>query len=525
MRAVEQPAPRPAPAGRWTRPTSGRPTADKIIRGLLTGVVAIGAGVAVAVSPVSLAVIAAGIAAIWLVAIGRQSIAVFHGSLVVLLTGYAFLDKGFAYFGAPPLYVGEICLALAAVAVVYSLRQARFSLPLLFLVLFMAWGLIRTLPYVGTYGLFAIRDGVTWEYALFAIAVALTVRREHLDRIVGLYRRGALLLVWWLPVATILTIRFAASLPRYPGSPVAFVYYKAGDAGVQLAGIAAFVLLGLYSARDTTSFRQVVLWSGWFVSAGLAALSRSAMLAMAATGACFLFVISVPRVFSLAFVTAVFVVMLLTVNPEVDLGLSRNVSVTQLIANLGSITGGDDAQLDASKDWRLSWWTKIYGYTIDGPYLWVGKGFGVNLATDDGFQVDEEQSLRAPHSAHLEILARAGVPGLALWALLQVTFAAAVLRAVAVARRIDEPYWIPLLGWVFVYWLAALVNSSFDVFLGGPQGGIWFWSMLGFGLALIRLVDERAATVLDRATGETAARVLRARRTPTSERLGTVSRA
>ena len=87
--------------------------------------------------------------------------------------------------------------------------------------------------------------------------------------------------------------------------------------------------------------------------------------------------------------------MLLTVNPEVDLGLSRNVSVTQLIANLGSITGGDDAQLDASKDWRLSWWTKIYGYTIDGPYLWVGKGFGVNLATDDGFQVDAEQSLRA----------------------------------------------------------------------------------------------------------------------------------
>ena len=303
-----------------------------------------------------------------------------------------------------------------------------------------------------------------------------------------------------MPVATILTLRFAASLPTFPGSPVSFVYYKAGDAGVQLAGIAAFVLLGLYSARDTTSFRQVALWAGWFVSAGLAALSRSAMLAMAATAACFLFVISVPRVLSLAFVSAVFVVMLLTVNPEVDLGLSRNVSVTQLIANLGSITGGDDAQLDASKDWRLSWWTKIYGYTIDGPYLWVGKGFGVNLATDDGFQVDEEQSLRAPHSAHLEILARAGLPGLALWALLQLAFAAAMLRAAAIARRIKEPVWIPLLGWVFVYWLAALVNGSFDVYLGGPQGGIWFWSMIGLGLALTRMVNERAAAVRDEAT-------------------------
>ena len=208
-----------------------------------------------------------------------------------------------------------------------------------------------------------------------------------------------------------------------------------------------------------------------------------------------MFVFSVPRLLSLAFVGSVFAVMLLTVNPEVDLGLRRNVSITQLIANLGSITGSDDAQLDASRDWRLAWWNKIYGYTVDGPYFWVGKGFGVNLATQDGFQVDVQQTLRAPHSAHLEILARAGVPGLALWALFQIAFASAVLRAVAVARRINEPAWIPLLGWVFVYWLAALVNGSFDVYLGGPQGGIWFWSMIGLGLALIRMVNERAASV------------------------------
>ncbi len=495
MTVAEHPVSQPASPGRWMGRGPGVPTRDRVVRGLLTGVIAIGVGVAVAVSPLSLGVIGGSLIAIWLVAIGRRSIAVFHGALVALLIGYAFLGKGFAYFGLPPLYVGELCLALAVVAILYSIRQARFSLPLLFLVLFMAWGLLRTVPYVGTYGLFAIRDGVTWEYGLFAIAVALTVRHEHVDRVVALYRRGALLLVWWMPVAAILTFRFAASLPKYPGSPVPFVFYKAGDSGVQLAGIAAFVLLGLYSARETAPIRQIVLWGGWFVSAGLAALSRSAMLAMATAAACLMFVFSVPRVLSLAFVGSVFAVMLLTVNPEVDLGLGRNVSITQLITNLGSITGSDDAQLDASRDWRLAWWNKIYGYTVDGPYFWVGKGFGVNLATQDGFQVDAQQSLRAPHSAHLEILARAGVPGLALWALFQVAFASAVLRAVAVARRINEPAWIPLLGWVFVYWLAALVNGSFDVYLGGPQGGIWFWSMIGLGLALIRMVNERAASV------------------------------
>ena len=480
-------------------PSVGRPrgreavSLDQVIRGLLLAIIAIGAGVAVAVSPLSLAVIGGLIIAVWLIAIGRRSIAVFHGSLTVLLVGYAFLGKGFAYFGLPPLYVGEFCLALGVVAILHSLRQVRFSLPLLLLLLFMAWGFIRTVPFLGTYGLFAIRDGVTWEYGLFAIAVALTVRSEHVDRVVAIYRRGALLLVWWIPVASILTLRFADSLPRFPGAPVPFVFMKGGDSGVHLAGIAAFVLLGLYSARDVTPVRQFWLWAGWFIAAGFAALNRGAMLAMAAAAACLLFVVSVPRLLSLAFVGAVFAVLLSTVNPEVDLGLQRNISMTQLLTNITSITGDDNAQLAASKDWRLAWWGKIYGYTVDGPYFWVVKGFGVNLATDDGFQVDAEQSLRAPHNTHLEILARAGVPGFALWVLFQIAFASAVLRAVAIARRINEPAWIPLLGWVFVYWLAAVVNGSFDVYLGGPQGGIWFWSMVGLGLALARMVDERAA--------------------------------
>ena len=30
--------------------------------------------------------------------------------------------------------------------------------------------------------------------------------------------------------------------------------------------------------------------------------------------------------------------------------------------------------------------------------------------------------------------------------------------------------------------MAFLVNAAFDVFLEGPQGGIWFWSIMGFGI-------------------------------------------
>ena len=38
--------------------------------------------------------------------------------------------------------------------------------------------------------------------------------------------------------------------------------------------------------------------------------------------------------------------------------------------------------------------------------------------------------------------------------------------------------------WLLIYWLAFIVNSSFDVFLEGPQGGIWFWCLVGYIIAI-----------------------------------------
>ena len=32
-----------------------------------------------------------------------------------------------------------------------------------------------------------------------------------------------------------------------------------------------------------------------------------------------------------------------------------------------------------------------------------------------------------------------------------------------------------------------MINASFDVYLEGPQGGIWFWSFFGFGMALLEV--------------------------------------
>jgi hypothetical protein len=46
--------------------------------------------------------------------------------------------------------------------------------------------------------------------------------------------------------------------------------------------------------------------------------------------------------------------------------------------------------------------------------------------------------------------------------------------------------------WLLAYWTAAMVNSTFDVYLEGPQGAIWFWSVFGFGLAALHYQTSEA---------------------------------
>jgi hypothetical protein len=85
----------------------------------------------------------------------------------------------------------------------------------------------------------------------------------------------------------------------------------------------------------------------------------------------------------------------------------------------------------------------------------------------------------------MTFLARAGVPGLALWIALNAAFGIGLLRAYVRARRAAAGEWAALNLWVLAYWTAFLVNASFDVFLEGPQGGIWFWCVFGVGLAAL----------------------------------------
>ncbi|MCH8187092.1 MAG: O-antigen ligase family protein, partial [Proteobacteria bacterium] len=224
-------------------------------------------------------------------------------------------------------------------------------------------------------------------------------------------------------------------------------------------------------------------WSVAFVV--LAAKSRGGMLAVVAA---ILLVLAFrrtkqsPRLLLGAGLALGAFALLFTVVGNVQI-FDRTISLSQVVENAVSIFDSSrNSGLAGTVQWRLDWWGKVINYTIFGDNFWTGKGFGINLADSDGFQTNG--SLRSPHNAHITILARSGVPGLVLWVMVLVTFYASMTKAYLSARRLGQRHFANASLWILAYTTALLVNMSFDVYLEGPQGGIWFWSVMGFGIAL-----------------------------------------
>ena len=85
----------------------------------------------------------------------------------------------------------------------------------------------------------------------------------------------------------------------------------------------------------------------------------------------------------------------------------------------------------------------------------------------------------------MTMLARMGVPGLACWALMHMVWLGSVGGAYLRARRRKQQRWAGVLLFLLAYYLAFMINGSFDVFIEGPMGGIWFWSIYGTGVGAL----------------------------------------
>ncbi len=416
--------------------------------------------------------------------------------LSLCLLGYALMGRSFAYVGVPPLFIGEAMLGAGLLLSIRlrTLDRLGTAGPFWILLALQALTVVRSVPYVGTYGLDVARDAMLFGYGFYAYVVfaLVTQRPERVRELVLRYRTFAVVMtaLVWLPY---LAFRINESwIPFMPGQDdVRIIEAKGGDLLVHLSGIAAFLILGL---RKPT----------WGLTFGLAATSLLVMVSnrggmIAFVLACGLALLLKPPGASglrLGFALVAVVVAGLVAVPVMQSvrisGNSRELTVDQIWDNVKSIVGQSDSNtLETTKTWRLAWWKRIIDDTAGGPLFWTGHGFGLNLADHYGFNVDEEGSLRSPHNGSMTVLARTGVPGLALWMLLHAWWVVLMAQAWWRARIATRHTWSAVFAFGLCLWVALMVNASFEVYLEGPMGGIWLWTVVGAGLAAIQVARQR----------------------------------
>jgi O-antigen ligase len=361
------------------------------------------------------------------------------------------------------------------------------------MLVFVAWQITQTLPYFSTYGVDTLRDASVWGYSAFAwIVAALVIRLDRsLDEVIRRFKAFAGWYVFLGAPCALATQYYSAHLPSWPGTSVTIPGLKCGDLCVHLAGITALLVSGLAPRK---------YW--WLVPIILGAMMGGAVNrgGLLATGVSLMVIVALTlrpeRMYALGFAGVTLIVLLVVLDPQIPIPVrsDRTVSFAQVLDNIRSI-GNDEEDVGGTKQWRLKWWNQILGYTVYGDYFWTGKGYGINLATSDRMAADA--SLRSPHNSHLTLLARSGVPGFLLWALLQIAWLAAMLRSFARARVLRLYWWSSLFAWLVAYWAAFMTNAAFDVALEGPMLAIPFWTVFGLGwggtIAFHRHVRARRA--------------------------------
>jgi O-antigen ligase len=423
------------------------------------------------------------------------------GVVVVL---YLFFDRGFAHFHIPhtPAYVGEIVITFGVICAALSTRWVQRALAgdALISVTFawMAWGLLRTIPNMHLFGIQnAVHDAALWYYTLFAllfITAATAAPDIPLWWLRWFARLVPFLSVWLL--VTLLLNKTGVKGPTFRFDNVPFLSHKPGNVCVAAAICLTFLWLVPVLKRRSAfviAFSVVNLVTIVFG----ATQTRGGGLA-AAIAIVFGLVIIGRRqrpAATLGLVGAlVFGLALASFTGAALHTRERTISVGQLVQNVESFAFGHSSssnpQLQGTENFRFSLWSKIYDEQESSGHLVDGFGFGPNLANIGGVTASKSQtqtlSLRSAHNSPLDVFARTGIIGAALWLLMFFGWFRRMWRAHRRFRSVGNEADRGLIDFCMIGTVAIIVNSVFDPTLEGAQVAAILFCLFGMGIVCAR---------------------------------------
>ena len=392
---------------------------------------------------------------------------------LLVMTLYVFLNKGVAYtYLVEALWLFGILLLLMHRKKVELIWNKTTKLVLFFIVISFVY-IIRGFTKYDIIDL--IRDSFIFQYGWFVFILFLFKEKLEIiwETLFFIYK--------WFPFVALLNfilqyfVPFFETVAPFGGIPI--LLYKNGDMGVQLL---ISTLLLLYSFENKTLKWRVLL--SLVIALDfliLASYSRSGIVAFLASMLCFIYFNKDIQLQSRVRLLIKYLpIILLVVTPiYINIKVTENfqgraVGLEQIKNNFSSIVGGTtDATSENNVVWRLVWWAKIIDYSLSSPNFFIGKGLGMNLATDDDI-ITLDDSLRSPHNFHLNIMSRFGVLIFMIWTYFLIQLLKPLFKKQLQGKRL-------LIGCIL---LAFLLNASFDVFLEGPMGAFPFWTWLGLYL-------------------------------------------
>lgn len=401
--------------------------------------------------------------------------AIYLNLYIIIFALYVYLGKGIAYS-----YAAEILLLIGIIVIVFDYKSFElFKDKRAIIILFLLFiNIIFIINGVKHYkALEVLRDSFMFNYAFFIFIIFL-----FKDDLIYFASRIFLIYKWYPFVQCgLLLLSYSSRLEDYSlfgDTPI--LYFKFGDIAVHLL-IATILFLNNYIKFKSKAFSIVFIVLIVYLYMVASSYSRAAMVGFMLSFILFFSISLNGKIKKLIFrylkwlPLAVVIALPFYLQTKVDEDFQgRKPGIEQLRDNVASVfTSDGDGSLNDNKVWRLLWWGKIIGYTFGGEHFLNGKGLGVNLKEDDEIESDIFPDLRSPHSFHLNVLARFGVPIFFIWMYwIYISFNR--------TRRFRADPFEVMMGIIFFMFI---FNASFDVYLEGPMGGLPFWTFVGLHFA------------------------------------------
>ncbi len=393
--------------------------------------------------------------------------------LVFCLIGYATLNRGFAYLGSYPVFIGEFTLLFYLLILNHRHTLPRFlstTAGKLWLFFFSYALIVFAFSALNDFNE-SIRNSVFWVYSIFFYIGYCygnrLVQRQETDRF-----HDTLLFCAKLSVIYFSLFLFRENLRDMTmflnGSTVALIGYYSTLHAISLGIIFFFLFYG------HTRFYLIWILVG-LVSIIAFSQARASMVAVAVIIVYLVFLYRKGDVLrdlaKLLMVVAIAISVFSIFDISIQ-GQRDEISTDFFYKAIESIIFGSDVEtLEGSREDRLGMWASVIERTVAAPDSFM---FGLGL---DTILINREtipgSVLRYPHNSFVSVFGLTGIVGFSAYVVL---VGHILLRIIKSSRLTGS---IPLLQWYPVFCIGYFVAAFFSTVFEAPFHSFVFWVITG----------------------------------------------